>query len=290
MRLRALLTVLIGVLSSVLVAPMAAATAPEVLVAHRGVAGDAQLTHQLPENSIPAWDWAVRNCANIIDMDAQVTGDGYLAVMHDATIDRTTNGTGRVDAVTLDYIKSRWLELPQDLNGNGDDDNTPYHPPSLNQALDFLNPKRDCGGQPIKMDIEMKGGGWSQAKVTRLADVLKSKGMFTERVNVHAISSTVVGYAKAAGFPNRGYVVPAGSALPPATTVLQYGTNVFLDHRYATAAKVAEYSNAGIRVWLSAMDSTAEYDKAWALSGSGKVYAWVVNDLLDARDYLQQAT
>jgi hypothetical protein len=38
------------------------------------------------------------------------------------------------------------------------------------------------------------------------------------------------------------------------------------------------------------MDSKTEYDKAWALSSSGKVYAWVVNDLLDARDYLQQVT
>ena len=290
MRLRALAPVLVGVLSFVLVAPTAAAAAPEVLVAHRGVAGDAQITYQLPENSIPAWDWAVGNCANIIDIDAQVTGDGYLAVMHDATVDRTTNGTGRVDAVTLDYIKFRWLELPQDLNGNGDDDNTAIHPPSLNQALDFLNQELDCDGKPIKIAIEMKGGGWSQAKVTRLADVLKGKGMFTARVNVHALSSTVVGYAKTAGFPNRGYVVPSGSALPSATTVKQYGSNVFVNHTEATAAKVAEYSNNGIRVWLSTMDSKTEYDKAWALSSSGKVYAWVVNDLLDARDYLQRAT
>ncbi|HEX6759052.1 MAG TPA: hypothetical protein VF086_11710 [Propionibacteriaceae bacterium] len=63
-----------------------------------------------------------------------------------------------------------------------------------------------------------------------------------------------------------------------------------MSHTQATAAKVAEYSNAGIRVWLSTMDSTADYDSAWALSESGKVYAWVVNDLLDARAYLQQAT
>jgi len=57
---------------------------------------------------------------------------------------------------------------------------------------------------------------------------------------VHAMSLTVVGYAKTAGFPDRGYVVASGSALPSATTLLQYGTNVFLDHRYATLAKVAE--------------------------------------------------
>jgi len=105
-----------------------------------------------------------------------------------------------------------------------------------------------------------------------------------------AMGLTVVGYAKIAGFPNRGYVVPSGAPLPSATTVRQYASNIFLDHRYATLAKVAEYSNAGIRVWLWTMSSTAEYDNAWGLSVNGTVYAWVVNDLLDALEYLQQAT
>ena len=52
----------------------------------------------------------------------------------------------------------------------------PYHPPSLNQALDFLKDKLDCNGNPIKIALEMKGGRWTQAKVTRLADVLKTRG------------------------------------------------------------------------------------------------------------------
>ena len=213
----------------------------------------------LPENSIPAWDWAVGNCANIIDIDAQVTGDGYLAVMHDATVDRTTNGTGRVDAVTLDYIKSRWLELPQDLNGNGDDDNTAIHPPSLNQALDFLNQELDCDKQPIKIAIEMKGGGWSQARVTRLADVLKERAC-SPPVNVHALSSTVVGYAKTAGFPNRGYVVPSGSALPSATTVKQYGLErVREPHRGdggEGCATLTTVSGCGCRRWTPRPNTT----------------------------------
>jgi len=38
------------------------------------------------------------------------------------------------------------------------------------------------------------------------------------------------------------------------------------------------------------MASTADYNNAWGLSVSGTVYAWVVNDVLDVRDFLQQAT
>ena len=88
------------------------------------------------------------------------------------------------------------------------------------QAIRVVNSGLDSagavyGGNPIKIALEMKGGGWTQAKVTRLADVLKSKGfgMFGPRVNVHAVSVTQVQYAKVAGFPNRGYVA-LGTVLP----------------------------------------------------------------------------
>jgi glycerophosphoryl diester phosphodiesterase len=270
-----------------LIQPLAhAAAGPDVLVAHRGVAGDKQVELNIPENSIPAWDWAIKNCADIIDLDAQNAADGY-AVMHDLTLNRTTNGTGYVKDRTLSYIKSLYLELPIDRDGNGNDDNTAYHPPSLNQALDFLKDKVDCQGNPVKIAMEMKGPGWTQEKVTRLADVLKGKGfgMFGPRVNVHAVSTTQVQYAKNAGFPNRGYVVPSNAAtLPSAATIKVYADNVFIPHDKATPAKVNEYNNAGIKVWLSTLTTTAEFELAWS---KGKVYAWVVNDLLGARDWLK---
>lgn len=233
---------------------------------------------------------AIDNCANIVDLDAQNAADGY-AVMHDATLNRTTNGTGYVKYRTLSYIKSLYLELPVDRDGNGNDDNTPYHPPSLNQALDFLKDKVDCDGNPIKIALEMKGGGWTQAKVTRLADVLKSKGfgMFGPRVNVHAVSVTQVQYAKVAGFPNRGYVA-LGTVLPSWSTVLNYATNVFVDYRYITPEKVNEYNHHGINVWLSTMTTDPDFEQAWLNGGQEKVYAWVVNDLLGARDFIAGKT
>lgn len=96
---------------TLLVPSVAYAADPEVLVAHRGVAGAKQVELNIPENSIPAWQWAIDNCANIVDLDAQNAADGY-AVMHDATLNRTTNGTGYVKDRTLSYIKSLYLELP----------------------------------------------------------------------------------------------------------------------------------------------------------------------------------
>jgi hypothetical protein len=227
---------------TLLVPSVAYAADPEVLVAHRGVAGAEQVELNIPENSIS-------------------------------------------------YIKSLYLELPVDRDGNGNDDNTPYHPASLNQALDFLKDKLDCDGNPIKIALEMKGGGWTQAKVTRLADVLKSKGfgMFGSRVNVHAVSVTQVQYAKVAGFPNRGYVAQ-GTMLPSSSTVLKYATNVIVDYRYITPSMVNEYNHAGIKVWLTTMTTDTDFEQAWLNGGDKKVYAWVVNDLLGARDFIASKT
>jgi glycerophosphoryl diester phosphodiesterase len=127
---RAVKAMLLAGIALVLVAPAAYAAGPTVLVAHRGVGTSTQVKYGFAEESLPAFDWAVDNGADIVDFDAQVTSDNQLVVMHDDTLNRTTNCTGGVRQRTLSYIKNCWMELPIDLNHNGDDDNTNYHPPS----------------------------------------------------------------------------------------------------------------------------------------------------------------
>ena len=70
------------------------------LCAHRG----AMATH--PENTIPAFHEALRLGAHMIEFDVQLTSDGALVLMHDATVDRTTNGHGKVSDLTLAEIKA----------------------------------------------------------------------------------------------------------------------------------------------------------------------------------------
>jgi glycerophosphoryl diester phosphodiesterase len=69
------------------------------LCAHRG----AMSTH--PENTIPALQEAVRLGAQMIEFDIQLTKDGALILMHDASVDRTTNGKGKVANLTLAEIQ-----------------------------------------------------------------------------------------------------------------------------------------------------------------------------------------
>lgn len=69
-------------------------------IAHRGASGYA------PENTIAAFDKAVQMKADYIEIDVQRSKDGKLVVIHDTTVDRTTEGTGYVKDLTFDQLRS----------------------------------------------------------------------------------------------------------------------------------------------------------------------------------------
>jgi glycerophosphoryl diester phosphodiesterase len=70
------------------------------IFAHRGASG----TH--PENTMAAFQEAYRAQADGIEFDVQLTKDGIPVVIHDETVDRTSNGTGWVKDLTLTELKS----------------------------------------------------------------------------------------------------------------------------------------------------------------------------------------
>ncbi|MBT2662054.1 glycerophosphodiester phosphodiesterase family protein [Bacillus sp. ISL-45] len=69
-------------------------------VAHRGAAGYA------PENTIAAFDMGLEMKADYIEIDVQRSKDGKLVIIHDTTVDRTTDGTGKVGELTLEELRS----------------------------------------------------------------------------------------------------------------------------------------------------------------------------------------
>lgn len=70
-----------------------------IILAHRG-----DLTHA-PENTLPAFSQAIQKGADGVELDAKLTSDGHVIVLHDTTVDRTTNGKGKVSSFTLDEIR-----------------------------------------------------------------------------------------------------------------------------------------------------------------------------------------
>jgi glycerophosphoryl diester phosphodiesterase len=69
-----------------------------LFIAHRGYSA------RYPENTLAAFNGAIDAGAHMIELDVCLSKDRHLVVIHDETMDRTTNGTGAVRAHTLDQL------------------------------------------------------------------------------------------------------------------------------------------------------------------------------------------
>ena len=73
---------------------------PVAVIAHRGGRSTT------PENTLAAFRNAINLGADYVEIDVRTTKDGHLVIMHDRTVDRTTNGKGNVKDLTLAEIRS----------------------------------------------------------------------------------------------------------------------------------------------------------------------------------------
>jgi len=117
--------------------------------AHRGLSAAAQ-----PENSLAALRAALAAGLDVVEIDLRTTADGAIVLMHDAGVERTTNGAGRVSAMTLARLKA--LDL-----GSGE----PV--PTLGEALDLIAASR------TRLLLDLKNGG--QIDPARLIELARSR-------------------------------------------------------------------------------------------------------------------
>lgn len=79
------------------------------IMSHRGNTSN----DRIPENSMAAIETCLANLESIdmIEIDPRLTKDGVMVLMHDETVNRTTNGTGKVSELTYNQIKQLKLKL-----------------------------------------------------------------------------------------------------------------------------------------------------------------------------------
>lgn len=70
------------------------------IIGHRGAMGEA------PENTLPSFKRALEDGAPFVELDVQSSKDGEVVIIHDATVQRTTNGRGRVNRHSLKELKA----------------------------------------------------------------------------------------------------------------------------------------------------------------------------------------
>lgn len=118
-------------------------------IAHRGAKG------YEPENTLQAFQKALDLHADGIELDVHLNADGHIIVIHDETIDRTTNGKGLVNTFSLAELKSFLIDEK-------------YQIPTLNEVFDLVDKK-------CLINIELKGLGTSSKVVPLIEEYISEK-------------------------------------------------------------------------------------------------------------------
>jgi Glycerophosphoryl diester phosphodiesterase len=96
------------------------------IIAHRGGAGIGM------ENTLSCIEKGITFGADMIEIDIHLTKDGYLVVFHDETVDRTTNGKGKIREMTLAEIRQlRMIDKNNEV--------TNEYPPTLEEVLSLVD-------------------------------------------------------------------------------------------------------------------------------------------------------
>ncbi len=129
-------------------------------VAHRGY------SYSAPENTLAAYIMAKENGFDFAECDVSFTADGVAVLLHDSTIDRTSNGSGNVSALTYEEL------LQYDFGGWKSEKYKGTKIPTFEEFIAL------CAKINIHPYIELKGhGGYNQEKIQQLVDVVKKYGM-----------------------------------------------------------------------------------------------------------------
>ncbi len=95
-----------------------------------------------PENSLLAVKNAIKEGIDIIEIDVKTSSDGVVMLMHDGTINRTTNGTGKLESYTFDELRKLRLK-------NGDGTLSEHQIPTLEEVFQIAKGK-------ILIDLDLK--------------------------------------------------------------------------------------------------------------------------------------
>lgn len=118
-------------------------------IAHRGAKG------YEPENTLKSFQKALDLNADGIELDVHLSSDGHLIVIHDETIDRTTNGKGFVNTFSLAQLKTLLIDGK-------------YQIPTLKEVFDLIDKK-------CLINIELKGLGTANKVVAIIEEYIAEK-------------------------------------------------------------------------------------------------------------------
>ncbi|MGQ9629351.1 MAG: glycerophosphodiester phosphodiesterase [bacterium] len=204
-----------------------------LIIAHRGASGHA------PENTMAAFKMALEMKAEMIEIDVHLSADSHLVVIHDESVDRTTDGEGEIREMKLEGIKLL------DAGGWFSEEFAGERIPTLPEVIDLVRGRAE-------LNIEIKGGSEYYPGIEgKLLECLRGEG-FVEDTIVSSFdhdclkklsemdSSIRIGYLYSGG----------GSAETIIPKALQYRAFSIHPPHLRTSRKLVELAHAqGIRVY-----------------------------------------
>jgi len=226
------------------------------LQAHRGAAGLA------PENTLAAFRMAMELGADATEMDLQMTKDGVVVIIHDDTVDRTTDGRGRIGDLTLAEIKRMDAGAKFGAAYRGE------RIPTLRELIDLV---KASGTPRFRLNLEIKFAEGREGQPADLEErvlaVLHETG-FLDRVITQSFH-----HASAAKMKRLAPSVPAGLLVgerrqpaDPVAAVRQHRVNYYAPHfSLVTPELLQTLHDAGIPIVTWTVNDPADMRRLMAM-------------------------
>jgi glycerophosphoryl diester phosphodiesterase len=221
-----------------------------LVIAHRGASADA------PENTIAAFELALQQGADGIELDVHLSDDDHPVVIHDFTLERTTDGSGPVRASTVRELKR--LDAGGWRGGQ-------FRGQRIQTLQEVLERFRDR----TRFWIELKGGSRLYAGIEeRVVSMIEVYDVL-DRVLVQSFDHDALSQIRAL---NRQVQLGALIALPPLEPLIRSpGAAHALcpEARLVTEEAVAEIHEAGLGCYVWIVNEPAQMDRLveWGVSG-----------------------
>ncbi|MES2458014.1 MAG: glycerophosphodiester phosphodiesterase family protein [Bacteroidota bacterium] len=212
-----------------------------------------------PENSIAAFEHTLSYTSAFFEVDPRITKDSVIVLMHDATLERTTNGSGKVADFSFEQLKKLRLK---DLNGKV----TAYGIPSLKEALAWGKGKTILNFDKKDVPLEMTArliGEWKVEEQVMLTVHNAKEAQFYHQINPKIRFSAFILTEQAmqeyedAGIPWSNVMAYVGPKVKPENKAL-----------------INQLHARGVRCMISAASS---YDKLTDAAGRKAAYQEIIN-------------
>ena len=221
---------------------------PPWVVAHRGY------RQKYPENTLAAFQAAMEAGVSMIELDVNFSRDRKVVVIHDATLERTTDGHGAVSDNTMAELKKL------DAGSWFDPRFADQHPPELSEVLDLINGR-------TRLNIEIKAHAYEHrhpqdAIEKQVVALVKQKNM-QDSVLISSFEIDILVQMASMEDPPAIALI---SQTPVSKRIVEICSHLKVfswhpDHKIVTPRQVDMMHAAGLKVFPYNVDTFEDYEK-----------------------------